>query len=66
MPEHALFIIKILSTQAKLKLEDVYLVLEKLKINLTFNILGDEYGKSCSYASNVFKQNVPIMSHFLK
>ncbi|XP_044741872.1 uncharacterized protein LOC123302846, partial [Chrysoperla carnea] len=66
VPDHALFVLRLLSKAANLKLEHIYLTLEKIKRNSPFALLGDEYGKSDSFASEVFRKTVPLMAQYLK
>ena len=66
MQNNALFILKLLADEANIKLDDIYLTLEKIKLNHSFIILGDEYGKSSSSANIIFRKTVPILAHYLK
>lgn len=63
---NALFILKLLADKANIKLNDICLTLEKIKINNTFMILGDKYGKSPSSANTIFRKNIPLLAHYLK
>lgn len=62
---NALFILKLLA-ETDIKLDDIYLTLEKIKLNHTFIILGDEYGKSTSNGNTIFRNTIPILAHYLK
>lgn len=66
VPDHALFVLQLLGKAANLKVEHLYLTLEKIKRNSPFALLGDEYGKSCSFAAEVFRKTVPVMAQYLK
>lgn len=66
MQNNALFILKLLADEANIKLNDICLTLEKIKINNTFMILGDEYGKSPSSANTIFRKTIPLLAHYLK
>lgn len=66
MQNNALFILKLLADEANIKLDDIYLTLEKIKLNHAFIILGDEYGKSPSNANTIFRKTIPILAHYLK
>lgn len=66
MQNNALFILKLLADEANIKLNDICLTLEKIKINNTFMILGDEYGKSPSNANTIFRKTIPLLAHYLK
>lgn len=66
MQNNALFILKLLADEANIKLDDIYLTLEKIKFNHTFIILGDEYGKSPSNANTIYRKTIPILAHYLK
>lgn len=66
IPDNMLFILKILENEVGIKLRDICLTLEKIKLNHTFIILGDEYGTSPSNANTIFRKTVPILAHYLK
>lgn len=65
IPDNMLFILKILENEG-IKPSDICLTLEKIKLNHTFIILGDEYGTSPSNANTIFRKTVPILAHYLK
>lgn len=64
--EEAFFVINILAEESKLKFENICLTLEKIKLDLPFNILADEYGMSLSNANTIYRKTVPVLAHFLK
>lgn len=66
MQNNALFVLKLLADESGIKLDNIYLTLEKIKLNHTFIILGDEYGKSPSNANTIFRKTIPILAHYLK
>ncbi|XP_036144352.1 uncharacterized protein LOC118646144 [Monomorium pharaonis] len=66
MQNNALFILKLLADEADIKLDDIYLTLEKIKLNHSFIILSDKYGKSPSNANTIFRKTIPILAHYLK
>jgi len=49
-----------------MKLNDICLSLKKIKLNHTFIILSDEYGKSPSNVNIIFRKTIPLLAHYLK
>ncbi|KAK5642887.1 hypothetical protein RI129_009054 [Pyrocoelia pectoralis] len=66
IPEHALVVLHEIVSDSKAQLENVNLTLKKIKTNQAFIILGDEYGKNCTFANIVFRQTIPLLAHYLK
>lgn len=58
------FLLELLSRSAKIPLFNIILTMEKIKNNLPFDILGDEYDISAQQAAKLFRATVPIMAHF--
>lgn len=60
------WVVNFLVTKTGISDMHIKLILMKLKLNDTFERLGDNFGMSSSNASRIFKKHVPILSHFLK
>ena len=60
------WIIDLLHAQTKIKADHIKLTLMKIKVNDTFNRLGEQFGISYVQASNIFNFTVPRLANMLK
>lgn len=61
-----LWILDMLHNRTNLGLDNIKLVLMKIRFNDSFSRLGDQFGLSTSQASRVFKNTLGPITHFLK
>lgn len=60
------FLINVIHKHTNLKEEYILLCLKKIRLNVTFSELADNFGISLSFASKLFLTNIPIIASFLK
>ncbi|XP_028166100.1 uncharacterized protein LOC114356912 [Ostrinia furnacalis] len=60
------FLIQLIHKHTNIKVENILLCFEKIRLNSTFSELEDNFGISLSYASKLFVGNIPIISSVLR
>ncbi|KAJ8685079.1 hypothetical protein QAD02_020872 [Eretmocerus hayati] len=64
--EENMFVLKLLHEVPSVSSRDIYLVLNKIRTNLPFSILGGQFGLSSSQSRRIFKKNVDIIAGYSK
>lgn len=68
VPKDCMFIVDLLVKRIKCKnaKENIYLTLKKLRLNESFNILGNDFGMSACNASRIFEKFLPLLANYCK
>lgn len=66
LPEDSHFIISLLQRYSTCSLTEIYITLKKIRIDLPFQHIGDDFGISSSQAAKIFQKCVPRLSVFLR
>ncbi|CAH2100747.1 unnamed protein product [Euphydryas editha] len=59
--EECYFLIQLMHKRTNIKVENILLCLNKIRLNSTFSELQDNFGISLSYASKLFLANIPYL-----
>lgn len=65
IPKNCYFLVEIIQNQTCIPLEHILLCLKKIRLDTKFTELGNKFGLSVSYASKIFKKNVPLIAKAL-
>lgn len=66
IPEDSYIVVPLLQRYTCCSLTDIYVTLKKIKVNLPFSYIGDDFGISGSQAAKIFNKTLPRLSSFLK
>lgn len=62
LPPKSFFLIKLLTEQAPLPINHIYIVLKKLRLNMPFSIMALDFGLSVSTISRIFSNTLPVLA----
>ncbi|XP_055533399.1 uncharacterized protein LOC129723293 isoform X2 [Wyeomyia smithii] len=62
VPDDSLYVLDAVAEATKLSERDIMIVLRKIRMNESFDILSDVFGLSCSRISQIFNNSVPIIA----
>lgn len=65
IPKDCYFLVEIIQNHTYIPLEHILLCLKKIRLDTKFTELGNQFGISVSYASKIFKKNVPLIAKAL-
>lgn len=66
IPKENHHFIALLAKRCSLRKHSIYLTLYKIKTNDSFEKIGDLFGMSKTYASQVFQRSIIVLSHFME
>ncbi|XP_050301063.1 uncharacterized protein LOC126739425 [Anthonomus grandis grandis] len=65
IPSHSLFIVNILAQKCKLDRLDIFLTFKKIKLNLSYRILADDFGIQVARVCNIIQKTIPLLAGYL-
>ncbi|KAJ8976202.1 hypothetical protein NQ317_018868 [Molorchus minor] len=66
IPSHSLFIIEMLSQKCKISKLDIFITLKKIKLDVSYRILADDFCLSLTKVCSVVQNCIPLLAKFLK
>ena len=66
IPKPSIYIIQMLTEATNISVENIYLTLKKLRLNLPYSVLGYEFGLSESQVGKVFRKTLKALALVLK
>ena len=66
IPSDLLYVVDLLNRETKIPVRNIYMTLKKLRQNVTYAVLGHEFGVSESQASRIFRSTISPISKCLK
>lgn len=64
--EKSLFIIEMLSQKCKVSKLDIFVTLKKIKLDLSYRILADDFCLSAAKVCSIIQKCIPLLAKFLK
>lgn len=65
LPSHSLFIVNMLAQKCKLDRLDIFLTLKKIKLNLSYRILADDFSVKVAKVCNIIQKTIPLLAGYL-
>lgn len=66
IPKDCMYLIEIIQTETTFSIRDIYLVLKKIRMNLSFGALAYEFGVTDSQLSRIFSNSIHTIAQYLK